>query len=136
LGKKSNPYPYIKQADYFCLFSYYEGYGMAIEEAKILNRRILITDTAAKECIEDYNKAQVFENSEDGIYEGLKQVILKKKTEKDFSDQKNWQEYYEQILEKVISIIKCYLTTRCIVCLMKICRTIYQKQYKHKSNGG
>ena len=106
LGAKTNPYPYIKQADYFCLFSYYEGYGMAIEEAKILNRRILITDTAAKECIEDYNKAQVFENSEDGIYEGLKQVILKKKTEKDFSDQKNWQEYYEQILEKVISIIE------------------------------
>ena len=50
LGKKENPYPYMKQADYFCLFSEYEGYGMVLEEAKILQKPILITNTAAKEA--------------------------------------------------------------------------------------
>ena len=38
LGKKENPYPYIKQADYFVLLSYFEGYGMVLEEAQILNK--------------------------------------------------------------------------------------------------
>lgn len=51
LGKKENPYPYIKNANYFCLLSYYEGYGMVIEEAKILNKPIIITDTAAREAV-------------------------------------------------------------------------------------
>ena len=37
LGKKENPYPYIKNANYFCLLSEFEGYGMVLEEAKILN---------------------------------------------------------------------------------------------------
>jgi len=50
LGKKINPYPYIKQATYFCLFSEFEGYGMVLEEAKILGKPILITDTAAREA--------------------------------------------------------------------------------------
>ena len=36
LGKLDNPYPYIKNANYFCLLSKFEGYGMVIEEAKIL----------------------------------------------------------------------------------------------------
>lgn len=50
LGKKTNPYPYIKKANYFCLFSKFEGYGMVLEEAKILGKPILITDTAAREA--------------------------------------------------------------------------------------
>lgn len=75
LGAKTNPYPYIKNADYFCLFSYYEGYGMVLEEAKILNKRILITDTAAKECIENYKDSMIFDNNENGIYNGLKEII-------------------------------------------------------------
>ena len=77
LGKKENPYPYMKKADYLCLFSKFEGYGMVLEEAKILNKYILITDTAAKEAVENYKKSIVFENSEEGIYEGLKQILTK-----------------------------------------------------------
>lgn len=75
LGKKENPYPYMKKADYICLLSQFEGYGMVLEEAKILNKYILITDTAAKEAVENYAKSKVFENSEEGIYEGLKNIL-------------------------------------------------------------
>lgn len=75
LGKKENPYPYMKKADYICLFSNFEGYGMVLEEAKILNKYILITDTAAKEAVENYKKSQIFENSEGGIYKGLKEIL-------------------------------------------------------------
>lgn len=76
LGKKENPYPYVKNADYFCLLSEFEGYGMVIEEAKILGKPIIITNTAAREAVEKYDNAEVLENSEDGIYKGLRKVIL------------------------------------------------------------
>lgn len=78
LGKRENPYPYIKYADYFCLLSYFEGYGMVLEEAKILNKNIIITDTAAREAIEGYNNAIVLKNDEKRVYEGLRDIFLSK----------------------------------------------------------
>lgn len=104
LGQKENPYPYIKNADYFCLLSYYEGYGMVIDEAKILNKKIIITNTAAKEGIANYDQSYVLENNEKGIYEGLKKIlssdiILNDRTEDDkINDVKK---YYDGIVEKV-----------------------------------
>lgn len=79
LGKKINPYPYMKAADYFCLLSQFEGYGMVLEEAKILGKEILITDTAAREAVENYKQAYIVPNNFDGIYETLKNVISKGK---------------------------------------------------------
>lgn len=77
LGAKENPYPYIKNSDYFCLLSYYEGYGMVLDEAKILNKPIIITNTAAVESAQSYENAVIAENNEDGIYNKLKSILLK-----------------------------------------------------------
>lgn len=102
LGKKENPYPYIKMADYFCLLSKFEGYGMVIEEAKILNKPILITDTAAKEAVQNYKNYKIAENSAEGIYEVLKQVLTTTKKEK-----REIEEYHnEPIIEKFKKIIE------------------------------
>lgn len=75
MGKMENPYPYIKQADYFALLSKFEGYGMVIDEAKILNKNIIITDTAAKEAVENYSKKIILENNEEGIFKGLRKIL-------------------------------------------------------------
>ncbi len=77
LGKKQNPYPYIKAADYFCLFSYFEGYGMVLEEAKILNKPILITNTAAREAVGGYSNATIFENTEERNRKRIRRYIKK-----------------------------------------------------------
>lgn len=77
MGKRDNPYPYLKQADYFALLSEFEGYGMVVDEAKILNKKIIITKTAAIEAVKGYAKKLILENTEDAIYEGLKQVLQK-----------------------------------------------------------
>lgn len=77
MGKRENPYPYIKKADYFALLSQFEGYGMVIEEAKILNKNIIITNTAAKEAVDGYAKKLIVENTEDAILKGIKQVLKK-----------------------------------------------------------
>lgn len=109
LGQKENPYPYIKNADYFCLLSYYEGYGMVIDEAKILNKKIIITNTAAKEGIANYAQSYVLENNEKGIYEGLKKIlssdiILNDQTEDDQIN--NVKKYYDGIIGKVKELFK------------------------------
>ncbi|MFA5407338.1 MAG: glycosyltransferase, partial [Bacilli bacterium] len=49
IGKKDNPYPYMKRADYFILPSVYEGFGMVLIEAMCLGKTIIITNTGAKE---------------------------------------------------------------------------------------
>lgn len=99
LGKRKNPYPYIKNSDYFCLFSYYEGYGMVLEEAKILNKQILITNTAAREAVKDYKMSKIFENTEEGLFQGLKQINEKPKdvTETEYKN----EETIEQIVELI-----------------------------------
>ena len=86
LGKKENPYPYMKQAKFFCLLSEFEGYGMVIEEAKILNKPIIITDTAAREALQNYENSIIVKNNEEAIYANLKEIIQKKK--ESFSDKK------------------------------------------------
>ena len=44
LGFKSNPYPYIKNADAYILSSRYEGYPLVLCEALVLNKKIISTD--------------------------------------------------------------------------------------------
>ena len=44
LGAKSNPYPYIRQADLYVQPSRFEGWGIAVEEALILKKPVLATN--------------------------------------------------------------------------------------------
>lgn len=102
LGAKENPYPFVKKADYFALLSNFEGYPMTLEEAKILNKKILITNTASREVVKNYSKSIIFENNENAIYEGLKQVlegnIVLNEEEADYDN--------EKILKQVKKIIE------------------------------
>ena len=101
LGKLDNPYPYIKNANYFCLLSKFEGYGMVIEEAKILNKPVIITDTAAREAVKEYENSMILENSEKGIYEGIKSIIEKGFKEKEITIKYNNEGILGQV-EKII----------------------------------
>lgn len=114
LGKKENPYPYIKKANIFCLLSEYEGYGMVIEEAKILDKFIIITNTAAREAIANYKNSLIVENNEERIYDGLKKIIIdianeEKNTgkEKNENKPKSEENSYDntQILEEIKEIL-------------------------------
>ena len=43
LGVKSNPYPYIKNCDIYVQTSEFEGFGLAIAEARMLNKPVVTT---------------------------------------------------------------------------------------------
>lgn len=92
LGQRKNPYPYIKHAKYVALLSYYEGYGMIIEETKILNKPIIITKTAAIEAVQDYPKSLVIENEEEDIYKKLKMVLS---GEYNYLQDNNFEDIYD-----------------------------------------
>ena len=112
LGQKENPYPYIKYCDYFCLLSYYEGYGMVLEEAKILNKPIILTNTAAVECAKGYDRAIILDNNFDGIVKGLEKELksdnikyLNDLKESNLKLEKINEEVQEQIIRKIKDIL-------------------------------
>ena len=104
LGKKENPYPYIKNANYFCLLSEFEGYGMVLEEAKILNKKIIITDTAARESLEGYKKSTILDNNDEGIYNGLLKIIKLDEDKNENIDDKYKYDNSDKI-QKIIDLV-------------------------------
>lgn len=80
LGLKTNPYPYVKSADFFVLSSYMEGYGIVIKEALLLKTKILTTDiTGPKEILEDGKFGIIVPNDDDSIKYKMKEILDDKK---------------------------------------------------------
>ena len=76
LGVKENPIPYMKNADIIFLPSKNEGKPMVITEGFIMGLVPVVTEyTSAHEQIKNGYDGLVFENSEDGLYDGLKKVL-------------------------------------------------------------
>lgn len=57
LGKKDNPYPYIKACDIYVQPSRYEGKAVTVREAQILHKPVVITDfpTAHSQATDGYD---------------------------------------------------------------------------------
>lgn len=57
LGKKENPYPYIKNCDVYVQPSRYEGKSVAVREAQMLNKPVIITNyaTASSQLTDGYD---------------------------------------------------------------------------------
>lgn len=84
LGKKENPYPYIKYCDLYVQPSRYEGKSVTIREAQILNKPVVITNysTASSQLVDGFDGVIVPMNNEDcakGIANLLKDETMKNK---------------------------------------------------------
>ena len=80
LGQQENPYKYIYNADMYLCSSYSEGFSMVMMEAVILAKPQISTDVSgAREMLGDSEYGLVVENSEEGIYEGMKKILSDKK---------------------------------------------------------
>lgn len=76
LGVKSNPYPYIKNADIYVQTSMFEGFGLAIAEARMLNVPVVTTrfDAVYSQMIDGKNGIVVDMNA-DAVYNGILLLI-------------------------------------------------------------
>ena len=76
LGFSDSPYPYFKAADFYVLSSRYEGFPTVLFEAITLKKRIIATDVSGvREMLEDGKLGYITENSEEGIYAGMKKAL-------------------------------------------------------------
>lgn len=76
LGFTDNPYPYFKKADFYILSSRYEGFPTVLFEAMTLKKNIIATDVSGvKEMLNNGKFGLIIENSENGIYSGMKQAL-------------------------------------------------------------
>lgn len=77
LGYDTNPYKYVAKSDLFICSSYEEGFSTAATEALIVGTPVFTTDCSGMREMLGYNNefGMVVENSEDGIYKGLKKIL-------------------------------------------------------------
>ncbi|WP_191561446.1 glycosyltransferase [Metabacillus idriensis] len=84
LGTKENPYPYFYDADIYVQPSRYEGKSIAIDEAKILKKPIVITNyNSAKDQINHGKNGLIVDVGKDGIAKGIENMISDNK-QRDF----------------------------------------------------
>lgn len=79
LGKKSNPYPYIKACDIYVQPSRYEGKCVTVREAQILNKPVIITNYATSSSqLKDGFDGVIVPMDNEGCAEGIAKVIRDK----------------------------------------------------------
>ncbi len=101
LGTKKNPFPYLKVSDCLLMSSQFEGYPVVFIEALILGKPIVTTDVSdSKKDIKD-KYGIVNENSEKGVYEGMKEFLKNGYEAQKFSA----EEYNQEIVRKLQEII-------------------------------
>lgn len=76
LGKKTNPYPYMKSCDLYVQPSRYEGKAVTVTEAQILGKPVMITNyDTSKSQIKDTINGYMAELSVKGIANGIEELI-------------------------------------------------------------
>ena len=107
LGLQNNPYPYIKNADFFVLSSYMEGYGIVIKEALLLKKKIITTDVVGpREILENGKYGIIIKNSDDAVKYELEKVLKNKNNYKEL--EKNLNNYKgdnEEIKKKTLKLL-------------------------------
>ena len=87
MGYTDNPYECINGADMFILPSIFEPFGIVIVEAMTLGVSVLATSNSATgELIKSGYNGLIVDNSNEGLYEGLKKVITDRSLIDKFKD--------------------------------------------------
>ena len=112
-GFTDNPYPYIKKADYYILSSRYEGYPTVLFEAITLKKNIIATDVSGvSEMLVNGELGLIVDNSENGIYEGMKHAL---KHPSSFTKYQDELHFYSMpfTLQKAVENIENIIDTLC-----------------------
>lgn len=106
-GKMDNPYKEIKNMDLLILPSLYEAFGLVALEALILKVPVLSTKTAATEKIVSNNiNGIVTENSDEGLYNGMKDLLINCDKIKEFKNNlKNYSYDIDEEIKKIKNVL-------------------------------
>lgn len=108
LGKKINPYPYMKFADIYVQPSRYEGKAVTVGEAQILGKPVLITNyPTAKSQVRDKYDGLICELSIEGIANEIEDLFNNNDKLKLLEDNCKKSDYFNGYeLEKLYSLYR------------------------------
>lgn len=107
LGKKENPYPYIKACDIYVQPSRYEGKSVTVREAQILCKPVIVTNYAtAGSQIQDGIDGVIVPMDNDGCARGIADVISDKELQKSITGYLSTHDYgNESEVEKIYGLL-------------------------------
>ena len=107
LGKKENPYPYIKACDIYVQPSRYEGKAVTVREAQILNKPVVITNfaTANSQLIDGFDGIIVPMDNE-GCAKGIVKLIKDKELQSKLIENTKRTDYSnKEEIKKIYNIL-------------------------------
>lgn len=109
IGKKSNPYPYISNCDLYAQPSRNEGFGLAVFEAKVLGKPVLISDTPClKEQIRDGENGYVAALDEKAIADCICRIMDNPKdVQRIINNVKSEDMHLDKEIDKLYEYIDC-----------------------------
>lgn len=107
IGKRTNPYPYIKACDIYAQPSRYEGKSVTVREAQILCKPVVVTNyTTAPSQIQDGVDGRIVPMDNEGCAKGIADFILDKKLRQRVVNYLQTHDYgNEKEIEKLYKLI-------------------------------
>ncbi|MEH7226763.1 glycosyltransferase [Bacillus sp. JJ1566] len=107
LGKRTNPFPFMKEADIYVQPSRYEGKAVTVGEAQILSKPVLITNySTADSQVKNGFDGYICDLSVEGIAQGIERMYLDNGLRKKLtSNCKNTNYGNSNELEKLYALI-------------------------------
>lgn len=102
LGEKPNPFPYYLKADAVIISSAYEGYGIVLDEARVLGVPVISTDIGDAKQILTQGYGILCENNSEGIYRGMKTFLDKRPK---FNNHFSAQDFNNRINQQLNEVI-------------------------------
>lgn len=108
LGEQANPYPYLRECGIYLQPSRFEGKPIAVDEAKVLCRPILLTNfSTAPDQITSGENGLIVPMTTQGIQEGLADLILNEERRARFSKELSRHDYTnENEINKLYALIR------------------------------
>lgn len=107
LGKRNNPYPYIKACDIYAQPSRYEGKSVTVREAQMLCKPVVVTNyPTASSQIQDGINGRIVPMDNEGCAKGIADFILDKELQQRIVDYLQTHDYgNEREIEKLYKIV-------------------------------
>ena len=108
LGKKDNPYPYIKRCDIYVQPSRYEGKAVTVREAQMLCKPVIITNyKTSGSQVNDGVDGYICEMNNEGIAAGIKLLIENSELRESFIKNTGRTNYSNlEEFDKIIKLIE------------------------------
>lgn len=107
LGEQANPYPYLKKCDIYFQPSRFEGKPIAVDEAMVMCRPILLSDfSTASDQIDSGKNGLIVPMTSEGLEEGLGDLMLNDERRAGFSHELAKSDYTnENEINKLYALI-------------------------------